>query len=241
MVYAATVSWEGLTWTTRGSSTTAVVDANGYLEVSVVGGNSGDPSPDNWAVYAKNFISSSATSCWMEFTFTDPGGAFSPRAYVSAPIVGGASDDEMLIQGGVIAPTYAPTTYTNMNVYTTTGGWVFNDWNTVYTDRRPGDHTFKVGLGSNGEIDVFYDGNLIETYRIGQSYDGDLFDWTADYLKIAYLGVDTAAGSNATIIYKDFQLRHGIYFRPPSPLGAPPGLGAGGLAFYRKRRAVLKG
>ncbi len=233
--FATTVDWKGLTWTIRGAANSAVVDG-GYLAISVVGGSSGDPSPDNWAVYAKP-----AGAMWMEFTFTDPGGASSPRAYASGHIVGGG---EMLMQGGVRAPTF-PTTYTNMNVALSDTNWPLNNWNQPYLGRPLADHTFKVGLGSNGEVDFFYDGNLVEAYRIGQSYfDKDSgtmvpFTWQSDYLNIAYLGVRAAENQTGTIIYKDFQW--GTEYQPVPLPGTLVLLGSGltGLVLWRRRQAIL--
>jgi hypothetical protein len=241
VAFASTVDWRGLTWTIRGAANSAVVDVNEYLSITVLGGNSGDPAPDNWAVYAKNFMPASSSS-WMQFTFTDPGGSSGPRAYAEAK---GTTSFEMLMQGGVIPPNLR--TYTNMHVWAD-DDWAFGNWNYPYTNRPVGDHTFKVGLGSNGEVDFFYDGNLIKAYRVGQYYpvwNGSVYEdvqftWNANYFNYAYLGVDTAVASNATIIYKDFQ--YGTSYTPVPLPGTLVLLGSGlaGLAFYRRRRATLK-
>ncbi len=227
--FADTVTWKDLTWTIRGVANSAVVNEDGSLAISVVGGSSGNPSPDNWAVYTKP-----SGAMWMQFTFTDPGGDYSPRAYSSGHIVGGG---EMLMQGGALAPDFTPT-YTNMHVWTT--DWVFGDWNMPYVNRPAGDHTFKVGLGSNGEVDFFYDGSLVEAYRIGQTYGGQTFNWKSDYLNIAYLGVDTALGASGTIIYKDFQW--GTEYQPVPLPGTLLLLGSGltRLVLWRRRKAVVR-
>ncbi len=233
---AFAITWKGLDWTVRGGANSAVVDGNDYLAITVLGGSSADPTPDNWAVYAKP-----STSCmWMEFTFTDPGGDYGPRAYSSGKIIGGG---EMLMQGGVRPPTFPDATYTNLNVYTS--AWVFNNWNQPYSNRTPGDHTFKVGLGANGEVDFFYDGILVEAYRIGQSYydaGSDTyvpFTWQSDYLNIAYLGVRAALNESATIIYKDFQW--GTEYQPVPLPGTLLLLGSGltGLVLWRRRKGVV--
>ena len=244
VAFATSVDWMGLTWNISGASNSAVVDGNGYLAITVLGGNSGDPGTDNWAVYAKP----TGAIKWYEFTFTDPGGTtiYSPRAYASANLPSGG---EMCMHGGALAPWYTPT-YTNMHVWdplTDDEDWSFGNWTKVYNNRPAGDHTFKVGLGSNGEVDFFYDGNLKATYRIGQyypvwngsAYEDVQFTWKAPNLNIAYLGVDTAVDTNATIIYKDFQW--GTSYTPV-PLPSTVlllGSGLAGLAFYRKRRAIV--
>ena len=227
---AFAIAWEGLNWTIRGAANSATLTPEGYLSITVLGGNSGDPEPDNWAVYAKP-----TGAMWMQFTFTDPGGDCSPRAYSSGHIVGGG---EMLMQGGALAPYYTPT-YTNMNVWT--NDWVFNDWNIPYTNRPVGDHTFKVGLGPNGEVDFFYDGSLVEAYRIGQTYGGQTFNWKSDYLNIAYLGVDTASGTSGTIIYKDFQwgTEYTPVPLPPSVLLLGSGLLGMGLLGWRRKTKLI--
>jgi len=240
--FADTVDWKGLAWTIRGDANSAIVTPEGYLSISVLGGNSGDPGNDNWALYSHNFMPTTS-SMWMEFTFTDPGvtGIAGPRAYAEAR---GTAPFEMLMQGGAYHPNNP--TYVNLNVWQDSQ-WKINNWNYPYANRPVGDHTFKVGLGPNGEIDLFYDGNLVEAYRYGQSYSSwngsayeDVqFTWIPNYLNYAYLGVTTETGTSATIIYKDFQ--YGASYNPVPLPGTLLLLGSGlaGLGIWR-RRGIFK-
>ncbi|MFQ3548962.1 MAG: hypothetical protein SNJ70_04365 [Armatimonadota bacterium] len=50
-VHANTVDWMGLTWQLKGANTTAVVNSEGHLGISVLGGQT-NQDQDNWNVYA---------------------------------------------------------------------------------------------------------------------------------------------------------------------------------------------
>lgn len=252
MAFADTVDWKGLTWNIRGAANSATVISGDYLSISVVGGSSGDPRVDNW-VLSTPFTN----AMWMKFTFvndTPETGTSGPRAYAEGRIPGGV----MLLQGGARSdpiatqpPVEGPLdlqTWVNTNVVTGSS-WPVSSWTSSYSNLPPGEHTYKVGLGSNGEIDIFYDSILVQSYRLGQSYwtwnnDDDYvlvpFVWDAQYLQLAYLGGQVAVGSTATIIYKDFEW--GTSYQPVPVPGTVVLLGSGlmGLVIWGRRRLAAK-
>lgn len=224
---ASAVTWEGLTWSTRGASTTAVVDGNGWLDVTVTGGQSGDPSPDNWAVTAllpSDMIQANAP--WVKFTIVDTATSSSstvggPRAYIDTD----QNPQETMLQGGMYQgySNY----WMNHNAYSyPLDDWTANDWwGTSSNTRVGGDHTVMFGMTTTGAVNMLWDG--VVRMSIGPDPNFDKFER-------AYLGVSVASGS-FTGTYKSFE--YGIGYVPePSSIIALLG-GMGPLLAFRRRRA----
>ncbi|MHB1459561.1 MAG: PEP-CTERM sorting domain-containing protein [Armatimonadota bacterium] len=229
---ATTVTWKGLTWTMYGADTTAVVNGSGGLDITVLGGQSGDPDPDNWVLHSllpTNLTQANAP--WIEFKIQD--------AYAGDPAVGGPRgfvdtdvnswNTETMWQGGIYAgySTY----YLNHNVYDApSGGWANdpNDWYTGPT-RTGGEHTIKFGMGTSGNVDMFFDGVLGMT--IPASSNCTLF-------KRMYLGVSTAPGATFTATYNDLQWGTGYVNVVPEPSSIIVLVGGlGSLLTFRRRKA----
>jgi hypothetical protein len=220
---ATTVSWKGLTWNTYGANTTAVVNGSGGLGITVIGGQSGDPSPDNWVL--ESLLPTSlkqANAPWIEFkiqdTYSGDPSVGGPRGFVDTDVSNWTT--ETMWQGGVLAG-YSPY-YLNHNVYNATNGWVANDWYQGPT-RTAGEHTIKFGMHTDGTVDMWFDGVLGQT--ISASADCTLF-------KRMYLGVDAPSGATFTATYDDLQWGTG-YVPEPATLCL---LGLGALGLLNKRR-----
>jgi hypothetical protein len=225
---ATTIAWKGLTWTMYGANTTAVVNGNGGLDITVLGGQSGDPEPDNWVLHSllpANLTQANAP--WVEFkiqdTYAGDASIGGPRGFVDTDI--NSWTTETMLQGGVLAgySTY----YLNHNVWKETGGWVANDWYKGPT-RTAGEHTVKFGMRTDGNVDMWFDGVLGQT--IAASPDETFF-------KRMYLGVDTASGTTFTATYNDLQWGTGYVAPEPGTLTL---LGLAGLTalacVWRRRR-----
>jgi hypothetical protein len=209
---AGTVTWKGLTWTTYGAHTTATVNGAGGLDITVLGGESGDPEPDNWVL--KGPLPSNLTQAnapWVRFMVTDTyagdAGVGGPRGFVDTD-VNNPLVVETMWQGGVIAG-YSHY-YLNHNVYdANNGGWA-NDPNNWYTggSRGAGQHVVLIGMHTDGTVDMWFDGVLGQT--ISPSLDCTFFERM-------WLGVDTSTGTTFTGTYNDFQYGTG-YVAPVTPV-----------------------
>ena len=216
----AAVTWKGLTWTTYGAGTTATVNGSGGLDITVVGGQSGDPSPDNWVLHSLlPTILKQANAPWVEFkiqdTFVGDKSVGGPRGFVDTDINGW--NTETMWQGGVYAgySTY----FLNHNVYDApSGGWANdpNDWYTGPT-RSAGEHVIKYGMDTTGQVQMWFDGVLGMT--IPASPDCTLF-------KRMYLGVSDAPGTTFTATYNDLTWGTGYV---PAPVPEPATFIAGAL------------
>ena len=189
---AGTVTWKGLTWNIYGADTTAVVNGSGGLDITVVGGQSGDPGNDNWVLHSLLPTSlTQANAPWVEFKIRDRyagdvnlGG---PRGFVDTDINSWAT--ETMWQGGVYAGRSRY--YLNHNVYDEpTGGWDNDPNNWWYTDansRTDGEHTIKFGMHTNGDVDMWFDGVLGQTIPASSS---------CTLFKRMYLGGDGHSGND---------------------------------------------
>ena len=204
------VDWKGLTWTVYGANTTAVVNVDGGLDITVLGGQSGDPGNDNWVLHSllpTNLIQ--ANGPWVEFkikdTYAGDADVGGPRGFVDTDINGWTT--ETMWQGGIYAEY--PNYYLNHNVYDfDSGGWA-NDPNDWYTGpvRTAGEHVVKFGMGPGGDVDMWFDGVLGQT--ISASADCTFF-------KRMYLGVTTVPGTTFTATYNDLSWGTG-YVNVPEP------------------------
>lgn len=236
---AATVSWKGVTWTMYGSNTTASINGNGGLDITVLSGQSGDPTPDNWVLKgfldatstpgASQSIYTQATAPWVQITFTD--------TYTGDPSVGGprcfldpsVNGVESMFQGGVIAG-YS-NNYLNHNVYdANNGGWA-NDPNNWYVGptRTAGEHTILIGMRTDGQVDMWFDGVLGQT--IAASPDVTQFNRM-------WLGVTAPSGTTFTATYDDLQWGTGYVAPVPEPASLAF-LGLGGLLLLPFSRRML--
>jgi hypothetical protein len=227
---ASTVNWEGLTWGISGANTTAVVNGSGGLDVTVLGGQSGDPAPDNWVL--NSLLPSNLTKAnapWVQFTFTDAyagdssvGGA---RGYVDTEI--NSWDTETMWQGGVLAGYRHY--YLNHNVYDAPNGGWDNDPNNWYTGstRTAGEHTVLFGMKTNGDTDMWIDGVLGQTIPASSN---------CTFFQRMYLGVDTSQGTTFTATYNDFQYGTG-YVPEPATMSL---LALGGVSMLIRRRRAAR-
>lgn len=225
---ASVVPWKGLNWTTRGANTTAVVNGNGGLDITVFGGQSGDPDPDNWALHSllPTYLTQ-ANAPWVEFriqdTYTGDRTVGGPRGFVDTDINGWTT--ETMWQGGVFAG-YSRY-YLNHNVYDEpSGGWDNdpNDWYTGPT-RTAGEHIIKFGMGTSGNVDMWFDGVVGQTIAASPN---------CTFFKRMYLGVSTAPGASFTATYNDLRWGTGYENVPePSTIAL---LAVAGLCLVLRRR-----
>ncbi len=227
---ATTVTWKGVTWTEYGTNTTATVNGNGGLDITVLSGQSGDPTPDNWVLKGfldptgnagSSTIYSQANAPWVKFTFTDTytgdASVGGPRMFLD-PSVSGV---ESMFQGGVIAGYSSY--YLNHNVYDANhGGWA-NDPNNWYTGptRSAGEHTVLIGMRTDGQVDMWIDGVLGQTIAASP--------YVTQFNRL-WLGVDAPAGTTFTATYDD--LTYGTGYVAPVPESgtlAEPLVAVGGL------------
>lgn len=231
MASAATVGWKGVTWTEYGSNTTASVNANDGLDITVLGGQSGDPGNDNWVL--NGFLPGNLTQAnapWVKFTITDTytgdptvGG---PRSFLD--VYNGNGSVETMWQGGVYAD-HSPY-YLNHNIYDANNGGWDNDPSNWYIGptRSAGDHTILIGMRTDGQVDMWFDGVLGQT--IAASPNCTSFSQT-------WLGVSTDPGTTFTATYADLQWGTGYVAPIPEPATLSlVALAIGGLALIRKRK-----
>jgi hypothetical protein len=216
---AATVDWEGLTWTIRGTANSATVQGDGSIDISVLPGNSADPGSDNWALTALL----PTTTQWVQFRFFDETGAYGatvPRAYVDTSHNGGST----LIQGGGYSEY--PSAYINRH-WVVGEDWLVNEWINLGTRTANSEHAFLVGRRPNGSIDLYYDGVL----------KGNVTDVAPPYFRRVYLGVQAADGiANVVGTYTDFTYGD-TYVPEPATMAL---LAAGGIATLLRRRRSSK-
>jgi hypothetical protein len=206
---AASVAWKGLTWTIAGTNTTAVVDTNGYLDITVVGGQSNDPEPDNWVLESALPANlTQANAPWVEFTFqevhdfSDPGGG--PRGFVDTYATNGGTEFETMLQGGILED-YSHY-YLNHDVWNySLEDWVADNWWTGPA-RTTGLHTVEFGMLTTGNIDMLFDGVVRMTIPASS---------TETFFQQMYLGVSALEGTTVTGTYTD--LKYGTGYQTPTP------------------------
>ena len=198
ILHPDSVYWKGLTWSIRGASTTATVSVDDYLDISVLGNETGQ-GPDNWNVSAmlpSNI--NQANGGWVEFTWVGnevvwPGHGPGCRAYIDTLENG----FESMFQCGSIFNI--EDFLANHHVYdSNTGTWPVAKWYGL-GKRRDGvgvEHTFKVGMKTSGEVDIWFDGGLLDTFEASENLT---------FFEKAILGIDTANGTIGTGTYTDFR------------------------------------
>lgn len=200
---ASTVDWKGLTWNTRGDSTTATVNASGHLEVFVVKGETSDPGVDNWSVWADLPAElTQANGPWVEFAFLDETAAANgggPRAFIDTHENG----TESMLQGGI----YEGFSDYKVNHATYDGEWGGEGFFPNTPDRTTGEHAFLAGMRPDGTVDLYLDGTL---YGVVPA----LPDFT--FFQKAWLGVTTSEALTGT--YTDFSWGTGYVPEPASIL-----------------------
>ena len=234
----ASVVWKGLTWDTYGANTTAAVNGAGGLDITVLGGQSGDPGNDNWVLHSllpSNLIQANAP--WVEFkikdTYSGDSTVGGSRGFVDTDI--NSWTTETMLQGGIYAEHSIY--YLNHNVYDVdSGGWASdpNDWY-LGPARTAGEHTIKFGMTTSGQIEMSFDG--VVGLVIPANPDETFF-------KRMYLGVTTIPGTTFTATYNDLQYGTGYESVVPEPTTMIAGVlmlvpfGASMLRTLRKNRTV---
>lgn len=209
---AATVDWKGLTWELRGASTAAVVNGSGYLDISVLGNETGQ-GPDNWNVMgALPAELNQANAGWVEISWLgnevdEDGHGPGPRAYLDT----WENNHETMFQAG--CAYYIGEYFANHHVYSAASGtYITADWFMALSSRVDGEgleHTFLVGMKSGGDVDMWFDGALIATIPASPNLT---------LLETAFLGLDGENGTTFTGTYTDFQYGTGYIPEPASLL-----------------------
>ena len=153
------------------------------------------------------------------------------RGYVDTDIYPSGKELETMWQGGIDA-RYSHY-YLNHNVYDEANGGWDNDPNNWYTGpvRTAGEHTVKFGMGTTGNVDMWFDGVLGQVIPASAG---------CTFFKSMYLGVSAAPGTTFTATYNDLTWGTGYVNAVPEPgtlvLLITAGLGALCYAWRRRRK-----